>query len=114
MAAVDKGTAHVYGVSDYTVSNATVQSFTLNREFANTGTTENEEGNVIERRYDDRTTRATITLKYQTAYTEPSLGDVITLDTIKYIIEKITNEFKNKDFAIYTFEVVTSEEITLT
>jgi precorrin-2 methylase len=111
MAAEDFGTAHVYGVTG-TITNAKIQSVTRNEEFANTGTTENESGVVIERRYDDRTKRVTIQLKFTSTYTKPDIGDTITYDTVAYIIEKIGKEEKNKDFTLLTIEGIQSEGVT--
>mgnify|MGYP007107662844 CR=1 FL=1 len=112
MAAVVKGTAHVYGVSG-TVTNATVLAFSRKKMTANNGQTENEDGNVIERRYDDITTEATITIRAKSAYTEPAIGDTLTYDSVKYTVESVDEKQQNKGFNEYTLSLKTSEGITL-
>lgn len=113
MAAVDKGVAYLFGVVTGTVSNAAVQSFSLDQEFANKAETLNESGNVVERRYDDRTTKATFELKIVSGYSMPALGDQITFNSIKYVIETINRAEKCKDFVMINLSAITSEGITL-
>jgi len=113
MAAVTKGTAHLFGVVSGTVTTATVLSFSLKSSFALSATTEDETGKVIERRYDDRTSDATIELKIQSGLTLPALGDVITFNSIKYILESLDRKEDNKSHVIVTYSLKTSEGITL-
>ena len=112
MAAKDYGTAHLYGVAG-TVSNATVQDFSLDEEFANKGTTEDESGNVVERRSDDETKTGSITIKYRSSYTKPAVGDILTYESVKYEITKVGRAEKNKDFRILTLSILTSANVTL-
>lgn len=112
MAAKDYGTAHLYGVAG-TVSNATVQDFSLDDELANKGTTEDESGNVIERRSDDATKTGSITIKIRSTYTLPAAGDIITYDSVKYEITKVGRAEKNKDFRMVTLAIITSAGVTL-
>lgn len=112
MAAIVKGTAHVYGVAG-TVTNATVTAFSRDKTTANNAQTENATGNVIERRYDDITTDATITIRVRTGYSEPAIGDTLTYDSIKYIVEKVSEKQQQKGFSEFTLSVKTSEGITL-
>lgn len=112
MAAVDNGVAYLWGIEG-TVSNAAVQSFSSSIEFANKGQTEDEVGNVVERRSDDRTTTATITLKFRSGYTVPSVGTNLTYNSIVYEITKVGKETKNKDFRMLTLDLITSEFVTL-
>ena len=112
MAAVDNGTAHLFGIEG-SIINATVQDFSVDFEFANKTTTENEQGNVIERRSDDRTSKATITLKYKSTYNVPAIGTNLTYDNVVYEIDKVTKATKNKDFRMLTLSLITSEGVTL-
>lgn len=112
MAAVDNGTAHLWGVSG-TVSNASVQDFSIDDEFANKATTENESGNVIERRSDDITKTGSITLKIRSGYSIPAVGTNINYDSVVYEITKIGRVQKNKDFRLVTLGIMTSEFVTL-
>lgn len=112
MAATDYGTAHLYGIAG-TVSNASVQDFSLDDEHANKATTEDEAGNVIERRGDDNTKTGSITIKIRAAYTLPVAGDVITYNSVKYEITKVGQAEKNKDFRMVTLSILTSEFVTL-
>lgn len=112
MAAVINGTAHLYGVAG-TIANCTVLDFQLKENFANKATTENESGNVIERRSDDRTSKVTITLRPRAAYVKPAIGDDLTYDNVVYEIEDITHTQKNKEHRAYTLECITSEGVSL-
>ena len=112
MAAVVKGTAHVYGAAG-TVSNATVISFQRKLMTANNATTENETGNVIERRYDDITTEASITIRIRSAYTDPTVGSTLTYDGTAYIVESLDEKQANKGFTEYTLSLRTSEGVSL-
>ena len=108
----DYGTAHLYGVAG-TISNATVQDFSLDDVFANKGTTENESGNVIERRSDDETWTGKLTLKIQSAYTIPAPGTLLTWLTIVYEITKVAQVQKNKGFRMVTLDFITSANVAL-
>jgi hypothetical protein len=112
MAAIIKGTAHLYGVSG-TYANANVLSFRKRTTTANNGTTEDENGNVIERRYDDVTNEATITLRMESTFAAPAVADEITYDGIKYIVVDVEESQQNKGFRESTLNLITSEGITL-
>lgn len=104
MAATVLGTAHLYGVEG-TVSNATVLKFDVKTSFKNQGTTEDESGNEIERRYDDIHNDATITLRLRSAYTVPTLGTTITYNSIVYEIVEHTKNTVNKGFRELTMTI---------
>ena len=112
MAAVDKGTAHLYGI-DETVTNATVLSFSRNLSFDNVDTTEDESGITIEERMDNRVTDVTITIRPTSSYTEPANGDQITYDSVIYYIMSIDNVQENQGFQAYTLTCRTREGISL-
>lgn len=111
MAATIKGTAHLYGISG-TVANATVLSFRERTFAANTGQTEDEDGNVIERRYDDTTNEATITIRMQSGYTAPTIGSTLTYDSVTYEVVDIEESQQNKGFREMTLNIMKSAEIS--
>ncbi len=115
MAAVIKGTAHLWGIQAGVgaVTNATVVSTNLDDEHANKGVTVNEIGNKIEDRRDDLTTKGTITLKVRAAYTVLAAMAQITYSTVIYMITKVGRAEQSGDFVIITYEVEKSEYITL-
>jgi hypothetical protein len=113
MAATVLGTAHLYGVSG-TVTNATVLSFSQRTFAANTAQTEDESGNVIERRYDDTTNEATITIRLRTAYTPPTIGSTITYSTVTYEVVDIERSEQNKGFREMTINLIKSAGISYT
>lgn len=112
MAAVVNGTAHLFGISG-TVSNATVLEFSLDDEFANKAQTENESGNVIERRSDDITKTGSITIKIRSGYSIPTVGSNLSYDSVAYEITKVGRAQKNKDFRTVTLGIITSEFVSL-
>jgi hypothetical protein len=112
MAAKDYGTVHLYGVAG-TVANASVQDFSVDEELANKGTTEDEIGNVIERRSDDNTKTGSITIKIRALYAPPAAGDILTYNGVKYEVTKVGRVEKNKDFRMITLAILTNEYVTL-
>jgi hypothetical protein len=112
MAASVKGTAHLYGVSG-TQSNCTVLSFREKKHCANKAQTENESGNVIERRRDDITKEATITIRQRSSWSEPDAGDQLTYNSVIYEVEDIEKSESNKGYREVTINLITSEGITL-
>ena len=115
MAAVVKGTAHVYGIAAGVdaITNATVLSFSLDSEHANKASTVNEIGNLIEERYDDLTATGSITLKIRSAYTVAAAATQITYNSIKYVITKVGRAEQSGDFVVITYDIKNSEFITL-
>ncbi len=111
MAATVKGTAHLYGIAG-TVSNATVTSFQLKKTAANQASTVNESGNVIERRYDDLTDEATISIRIRTDYTIPAIGSTLVYATVTYEVVSASQGETSNGFREVTLEVKKSEGIT--
>lgn len=105
------GTAHVWGVAG-SVSSATVIAFNVDSERVNTGTVEDEDGNQIERRYDDTHDRGTITLRYQSGYSIPSAGDTITYDSSTYEITNVGQAQVNRGMREITLSILKSEFIS--
>lgn len=112
MPAVVNGTAHLFGISG-TITNASVQDFSLDEEFANKSQTEDETGNVIERRSDDITKTGSITLKIRSGYSIPTVGTNVTYDGTVYEITKVGRVQKHKDFRMVTLSIITSANVTL-
>ena len=112
MSAAVKGTAHLYGLSG-TQSNCTVLSFREKVHPANKAQTENETGNVIERRRDDITKEATITIRQRSTWTAPSIGDQLTYNAVIYEVDDIEKSESNKGFREVTMNLITSEGIVL-
>lgn len=65
------GTVHLYGISG-TITNATVVSTDFTEEHLNQAATVDENGNQIERRYDDLGHSGSITIRLQSGYTIPA------------------------------------------
>ena len=112
MAATVQGTAHLFGMSG-TQSNCTVLSFREKEHPANKAQTENETGNVIERRRDDVTKEATITLRQRTDWTKPAIGDVIVYNGTYYEVDDIAKSATNKGYRESTLNLITSEGIVI-
>lgn len=115
MASQTKGTAHLHGITGGVgvIANATVISTNLESEHANKLVTINEIGNKIEDTRDDLTTTGTITLKIRSGYTVATTFSVITFNSVKYQINKVGRAEQAGDFVIITYDVETSEYITL-
>ena len=111
MAATVLGTSHLYGVEG-TVSNTTVLKFDVKQSCANVASTEDESGKVIERRYDDVTYDATITLRLRTSYTLPAIASTLTYNSIVYEIVEHTKNTVNKGFRELSMTLKKSEGVT--
>lgn len=111
MAATILGTAHLYGIEG-TVTNATVMKFSEKTSCSLTASTEDENGKVIERRYDDITYDATITLRMRTSYTRPTIGSTLSYNSVTYEVVEHTKDTGNKQFRDLTMTLKKSEGIT--
>lgn len=113
MAATILGEAHLYGVAD-TVTNATVLSFRVKQSCKNTAETMDENGNEIERRYDDLHTEGTIVLRMKAAYTVPLPGSTFQYDTVTYEIVDTEKNTVQKGFRDLTLNIKKSAGISYT
>jgi hypothetical protein len=115
MSAVTHGTAHLYGIQGGVgvITNATVLDFSLDSSLANVGETMNELGNVIERRMDDLTKEGTITIQPRSGFTPLVPGTVYTYNSVKFIITSEGRKETQKGFVTLTYNILTSEYITL-
>ena len=91
------GTAHLYGISG-TITNATVLGFRTGERPALQDETGDESGVVIERRYDDLTTEATITLRMRAGYTVPTVGSTLTYDSVQYEVVSVDKNEQNRGY----------------
>jgi hypothetical protein len=112
MAAETKGTAHIFGIASGTITNATVMGFDENKTFGVAAETKDENGIVIERRYDDRKKESSITLRIQSGYTIPSQGDELTYNSVAYEITSVTITEANEAHKTVVLNLLQSEGIT--
>lgn len=70
------GTVHLYGISG-TITNATVVSTDLTDEHLNQATSVDENGNQIERRYDDLGESGSITIRMKNGYSIPNVATTL-------------------------------------
>lgn len=111
MAATVLGTAHLYGVEG-TITNATVLKFDDKLSAKNTATTADEDGNEIERRYDDFHNDASITLRMRSGYSIPNPGTTLTYNSVTYEVVDASKSTQNKGFREVTLTIKKSAEIT--
>ena len=95
------------------ITNATVLSFNVESAHQNQAQTVNEDGNEIERRYDDLADTGSITLRIRTAYTVAAAATVLTYNAIKYIIESVGRAEEAQGFTVITYNIRKSAFITL-
>lgn len=124
MAAVSTGTTCLFGITDGTVANGFVQSYTVNATFNLSGTVADETGLTKTARYDDRKTEITVDLICKTA-TMPILGGVFSFTvnaetaypngskSVSYVgtITAISQKASNKDFTSVSITAVDYEAI---
>jgi hypothetical protein len=103
MAAVVKGTAHIFG-SGATITNATVIGINVTHGFELNSTTEDGTGVTIETRRDNRKKTLTATVRIQSAFSDPALGSAITLAGLQtqfngaYELVSIGGKYGNTEF----------------
>lgn len=116
MAAVVKGTAHVYGISG-TVSNITVQSYTISRSFERDDKVEDASGLTITHRLDGRTNELSIegVLQNSTSFTI-AIGDRLQFAgneiTFDGVITRLEDRGQNKGFSLISLTAVSYEGIS--
>lgn len=90
-----------------------VQAFSksskCNVEFA----VQDETGRVVHRRYDDDTTEMTFDAYMLTTATLPEPGTVMTVDSVKYIVQTVDVKRAVADALQVSIKGITSEGITL-
>ena len=115
MAAVTKGTAHVYGISG-TVSNITVQSYTVNRSFENDDKVAGEHGRTITHRVDGRTNEISLEGVLQSNSFSLAIGDRLQFTgneiTFDGLVTRIEDRGQAKGFSLISISAVSYEDIT--
>lgn len=115
MAAVTKGTAHVYGITG-TVSNITVQSYTINRSFELDDKVAGEHGRTITHRVDGRTNEISIEGVLQSSSFSLAIGDRLQFSgneiAFDGLVTRIEDRGQNKGFSLISLTAVSFEDIT--
>ena len=115
MAAVSKGTAHVYGISG-SVTNLTVQSYTVTRSFENDDKVAGEHGRTITHRLDGRTNEISIEGVLQSASFSIAIGDTLTFSgneiSFSGVVTRIEDRGQAKGFSLISLSAVSYEDIT--
>lgn len=115
MAAVTKGTAHVYGITG-TVTNLTVQSYTISRSFELDDKVAGEHGRTITHRMDGRTNEISIEGVLQSNSFSLAIGDRVqfTGNEISFdgAITRIEDRGQAKGFSLISISAVSFEDIT--
>lgn len=115
MAAVSKGTAHVYGISG-TVSNITVQSYTVSRSFELDDKVAGEHGRTITHRMDGRTNEISLEGVLQSSSFSLAIGDRLQFagNEIAFdgAITRIEDRGQAKGFSLISITAVSFEDIT--
>ncbi|WP_395753323.1 hypothetical protein [Prosthecobacter sp.] len=111
MAATVLGTAHLYGLEG-TYSNATVLSFRDKESCKNTSETMDENGNEIERRYDDLHNEVSLRVRARTSFSKPAPGSTIGYNAITYEVVDTEKETQNKGHREYTINAKKSAGIS--
>ena len=113
MAAKSFGTVFLWGVTG-TLTNGAVQNFKLKSEQKNTGTTDDESGNEIERRRDDQHDEATIEFKYRMSYTIPAPSDVLSYEGQSWEVVSVDRNEGGKQHRMLTLTIMKSQYINST
>ena len=116
MAAVTKGTAHVYSIVSGTVSNLTVQSYTISRSFELDDKVAAEHGRTITHRLDGRTNELSVEGILISTSFSLSIGDTLSFtgNEISFAghITRIDDRGQNKGFSLISITAVQFEDIT--
>ena len=115
MAAVTKGTAHVYGISG-TVSNITVQSYTVSRSFELDDKVAGEHGRTITHRVDGRSNELSLEGVLQSSSFAIAIGDRLQFTgneiTFDGMVTRIEDRGQAKGFSLISISAVSFEDIT--
>lgn len=116
MAAVSKGTAHVYSIVSGTVSNLTVQSYTISRSFELDDKVAGEHGRTITHRVDGRTNEISIEGVLQSNSFALAIGDRLQFTgneiTFDGMVTRIEDRGQAKGFSLISISAVSFEDIT--
>lgn len=118
MAAVTKGTAHVYGVTPggSAPANITVQSYTINRSFELDDKVADETGKTITHRLDGRMNEITVDGVLQSNTFSLLVGDRLQFNgneiSFDGVVTRIEDRGSNKGFSLISITAVSYEGIT--
>ena len=105
------GTAHLYGISG-TITNATVVSTDLTDTHLNRAETVDENGNQIERRYDDLAEQGSITIRIRSGYSIPTPATTLTYDSNTYEITEVGKTQESQGFRQVSLSVLKSANVS--
>lgn len=115
MAAVSKGTAHVYGITG-TVANITVQSYTVSRSFELDDKVAGEHGRTITHRVDGRTNEISIEGVLQSNSFSVGIGDRLQFTgneiTFDGLVTRLEDRGQAKGFSLISISAVSYEDIS--
>jgi len=116
MPAVVKGTAHVYGIVSGTVSNLTVQSYTISRSFERDDRVQDASGLTITHRLDGRTNEISTEGVLQSNSFSIAIGDRLQFagNEIAFdgMVTRIEDRGQAKGFSLISLTAVSYEDIT--
>jgi hypothetical protein len=115
MAAKIQGSAHLFGISGGVgvITNATVVSFSLDKEHNNVTETLDELGNKIEDRRDDLHQTGTITLRPRSGFTPFVVGNQAAYNSVQFVFTSEGRAEEQSGHQVLTYNVLTTEYITL-
>lgn len=79
MAATQYGTAYLYGIPETPITASTILSVRYGKQHENIAVTEDQDGNRVARRADDKTTSLEITCRITGAFVEPEPSSKVTI-----------------------------------
>lgn len=118
MAAVVKGTAHVYGISPgvSAPANITVQSYTITRSFERDDKVEDASGLTITHRLDGRTNEISIEGVLVSSSFSVGIGDRLQFAgneiTFDGVVTRVEDRGQNKGFSLISLTAVSYEGIS--
>ena len=116
MAAVVKGTAHVYSFTTGQVSSLTVQSYTITRNFELEDKVAGEHGRTITHRLDGRTNEISVEGVLQSNAFSIAIGDnfAFTGNEIAFsgVVTRIEDRGQAKGFSLISLSAQQHEDIT--
>lgn len=107
------GTVFLYGITGR-ITNGAVQSFKGNNETKNNATTDNENGDEIERRYSDNHYEGTIEFKYRSTYAIPAVASILVYEGVSWEVVKVARNEAGKTHRILSLDIKRSENIDST
>ena len=118
MAAVTKGTAHVYGVTPgaSAPANITVQSYTITRSFELNDLVADETGKTVTHRLDGRMNEISIEGVLQSSTFSVAIGDRLQFAgneiTFDGVVTRIEDRGQNKGFSLISLSATSYEGIS--